>query len=625
MSIASEKGFTLLEQTITLNINILLSLIILTFTAFLFFSSILRTDVVAVLVLVIIGITKLLPPEQLFSGFSSQAVISLIAIMIMSYGLENSGISLIVAKWLLKLGREHPKKINLMLMTASGLLSGFMRSIGTVTLLLPIITKISARTGIEKKFLLLPMTFCAILGGSLTMVGSTPLIILNSLLANINQYANFQHKTTITPFHLFEVLPIGLILLISGIIYLYFINKQLKSTENHSVTSGATKAYFQKTYSKGTDIYELKLTNKSPIANATLKQLEQNLPNSASILAIWQEQEYFFPPLRKTIVKPNAVLAVMGDLETIKQFAKDNELKMLPKLDVFAEILHPTRAGLCEAVIPPSSQLIGKEAKELHMKRAYKLHVLALFRDSNVYSGEELNSLTLRSGDTLGMFSNWEALNEFKKNPDFFVLTTSYPLDKFYPKKMPFALGFFLLAIFLVISNWLPISVGLLIGAVGMIATGVLSIDQAYSAVSWKTIFLVAGLIPLGLVLQTTGTTEWLIAIITQNNIITSQWIMQLALIIASSCLALVISNVGATIFLVPIALELANSVGADPRVFALTVALSASNTFILPTHQVNALIAGPGGYSRDDFIKVGGWMTVIFWITMLIGLKLFF
>lgn len=615
----------MLSQLTNLNINIILSLIILIFTALLFFSSILRTDVVAVLVLVIIGITKLLPPEQLFSGFSSQAVISLIAIMIMSYGLENSGISLIVAKWLLKAGREHPKKISLLLMTLSGLLSGFMRSIGTVTLLLPITTKISTRTGIAKKYLLLPMTFCSILGGCLTMVGSTSLIILNSLLLNINQFANLQHKNNINPFGLFEVLPIGILLLFIGIIYLYFASKNLKNSENSTIISGATKAYFQKTYSKGTDIYELRLTNKSIIANSTLKQLEQQLPNSISILAIWQDQEYFFPPLRKTLIKPNAVIAIMGEAETIKAFAKENDLRIMQKLDIFAETLHPTKSGLCEAVIPPSSQLIGKEIKELHMKRAYKLHVLALFRDNNVYSGEDLNAVILRSGDTLGMFSNWEALNEFKKNSDFFVLTTSYPLDKFYPKKMPFALGFFLLSIFLVISNWLPISVGLLIGAVGMIATGVLSIDQAYSAVSWKTIFLIAGLMPLGLVLQTTGTTEWLIAIVTQNNFITSPLIMQMILIIASGSLALVISNVGATIFLVPIALELANTVGADPRIFALTVALSASNTFILPTHQVNALIAGPGGYSSNDFLKIGGWMTVIFIITMFVGLNIFF
>ena len=615
----------MLEQAATININILLALIILIFTAFLFFSRILRSDVVAVLVLVIIGITKLLPPEQLFSGFSSEAVISLISIMIMSYGIENSGISLIVAKWLLKIARERPNKINLLLMATSGLLSSFMRSTGTVALLLPTITKITARTGIEKKFLLLPMAFSAILGGSLTMVSSTSLIMLNSLLANIDQFSSFQNKKTIEPFHLFEVIPIGIMLLVSGVIYLSFASKKLKSTENVPVTSGATKAYFKKTYSKDTDICELKLSSKSLIANFSLKQLEQTLPNNSSILAVWQDQEYFFPPLRKIIIKPNAALAIMGNYEEIKQFAKDNDLKMLSKLDLFAELLHPTKAGLSEAVIPPSSQLIGTEVKELHMKRTHKLHVLALFRDNTVYSGEDLNPLTLRSGDTLGMFSNWEALNEFKENPDFFVLTTSYPLDKFNPKKMPFAIGFFLLSIFFVISNWLPISVGFLIGAIGMIATGVLSIDQAYKAVSWKTIFLIAGLIPLGLVLQTTGTTEWLITLLTQNNLSLSPWMVQLALTIGSSCLALAISNVGATILLTPIALELASTLNADPKIFALTVALATSNTFILSSNQVNTLIAGPGGYSGNDFMKIGSWMTIIFWIIMFIGLQLFF
>ena len=615
----------MLSEIVNLNFNILLSLIILTFTALLFFSSILRTDVVAVLVLVTIGITKLLPPEQLFSGFSSQAVISLIAIMIMSYGLENSGISLVVAKWLLKVGREKPNKISLLVMLFSGVMAGFMRSIGTVTLLLPIITKISNRVGISKKYLLLPMTFCAILGGCLTMVGSTSLIVLNSLLNNVNQFTVFHHKMNTKPFSLFEVLPIGMLLLFTGIIYLYFAAKKLQSADNSAFISGATKAYFKRTYSKSTDFFEIKLNNTSPISNATLRQLEQKLPNNTAILAVWQDQEYFFPPLRKTILKPNAVLAIMGDLETIKTVHKELDFKIMPKLDIFAEILHPTKSGLCEAVIPPSSQLIGKEIKELNMKRSYRIHVLGLFRDNNVYIGEDLNAVVLRSGDTLGMFSNWEALNDFKKNSDFFVLTTAYPLDKFYPKKMPFALIFFFLSIFLVISNWLPISVGLLIGAVGMIASDVLSIDQAYNAVSWKTIFLIAGLMPLGLVLQTTGTTELLISIISRHNIIHSPLIMQMLLMIASSCLALVISNVGSTIFLVPVALELANTVGANPRIFALTVAIASSNTFILPTHQVNALIAGPGGYSANDFFKIGMWMTIIFIITALIGLNLFF
>jgi di/tricarboxylate transporter len=610
---------------IDINIEIILSLIILAFTAILFFSRIVRTDVVAVLVLVAIGITKLLPPDKLFAGFSSQAVISLIAIMIMSSGLESSGISLIVAKWLLKLGKSNHKKINLLLMSLSSVLSGFMRSSGTVTLLLPIANKISVRTGITKKFLLMPMTFCAILGGCLTMVGSTPLIILNSLLANINQFTNFATQGTIKPFSLFEVAPIGLCLLIAGIPYLYLMSKKVKSHKIPSAWNGATKAYFARTYSQGTELYELKFTGKSNFIGSTLKQLENKLPEQTSIIALWQEQECLFPALRKTVIKPNAVIAIMGNIESIKLFAKEHGLKLQPKLEVFSEVLHPTRAGLCEAVVPPSSQLIGTEAKELHMKRAYQLHLLGLFRDNKVYAGSALDNLTLRSGDTLGMFSNWEVLNKFKKNPDFFVLTNSFPLDKFFPKKMPYALGFFFLSICLVIFNIFPISVGLLIGAVGMIATGVLSTDRAYDAVSWKTIFFVAGVMPLGVMLEATGTNQWLISLVNPDNIVMSNWLIQLVLIVISSILSLVISNVGTTVLLVPIAVELAYAIGADPRIYALAVALAASNSFIIPTHQVNALIAGPGGYSSYDFQKFGVGMTIIFILILFITLQVFF
>jgi di/tricarboxylate transporter len=469
------------------------------------------------------------------------------------------------------------------------------------------------------------MTFCAILGGCLTMVGSTPLIILNSLLANINQFTNFATQGTIKPFSLFEVAPIGLCLLIAGIPYLYLMSKKVKSHKIPSAWNGATKAYFARTYSQGTELYELKFTGKSNFIGSTLKQLENKLPEQTSIIALWQEQECLFPALRKTVIKPNAVIAIMGNIESIKLFAKEHGLKLQPKLEVFSEVLHPTRAGLCEAVVPPSSQLIGTEAKELHMKRAYQLHLLGLFRDNKVYAGSALDNLTLRSGDTLGMFSNWEVLNKFKKNPDFFVLTNSFPLDKFFPKKMPYALGFFFLSICLVIFNIFPISVGLLIGAVGMIATGVLSTDRAYDAVSWKTIFFVAGVMPLGVMLEATGTNQWLISLVNPDNIVMSNWLIQLVLIVISSILSLVISNVGTTVLLVPIAVELAYAIGADPRIYALAVALAASNSFIIPTHQVNALIAGPGGYSSYDFQKFGVGMTIIFILILFITLQVFF
>ena len=190
---------------------------------------------------------------------------------------------------------------------------------------------------------------------------------------------------------------------------------------------------------------------------------------------------------------------------------------------------------------------------------------------------------------------------------------------------MPYALFFFFLSIVLVVFGKFPISVGLLVGAFGMIATKVLSIDQVYSTVSWKTVFLLAGLIPLGLVVQTTGTGEWLVTYLKLANWNIPIWGMLTILTVFTTILALIISNVGAAVLMVPLSLDLAISTGNDPRLYALTVALAASNTFIIPTHQVNALVAGPGGYTVKDFIRVGMWMTIIFWIIMLLGLYVFY
>ena len=607
---------------LTVDMIIVLSLLLLV-TA-LFISDVIRVDVVAVLVLVVLGLTKLLPPDQLFAGFSSEAVISLIAIMIIGAGLENAGISVNVARWMLKIGKERPDKILLLLMGIAGVFASFMRSVGTVALFLPIVTRITARTKISKSFLLLPIAFCTILGGMLTMVGTGPLILLNSLVKNANLYSHPHAEAIIKPFHLFAVLPIGAMLLSCGMIYLYFMSYKFGTKNKTSNLIGSnTKEHFKKIYNKGGDIFELRINKDSTLINSTLKDLESTLPSSVSALAIMQHGDYHFPPLRRIVLHANDVLALMGDKDLIKAIATEYNLKLLPALSNFAELLHPIRSGLCEVVIPPNSQFTGQEVRELHMRRNYKLHTLALLRGNKVYHGDELSRTVLRPGDTLGMYGRWEALMEFSKHPDFFVLTTAYPRDRTYPEKMPFALFFSLVSILLVIWGDFPIAVGLLVGAVGMIATKVLSIDQAYDAVSWKTVFLIAGLIPLGVVMQTTETTAWLVNYLPVADL--HPWLVLLGLTIVSTILALIISNIGATVLLVPIAIDLACNIGADPRVFALTVALAASNTFVLPTHQVNALVSGTGGYTTRDFIKIGSGMTVLYWLVMLLGLHLFY
>lgn len=600
--------------------NILL-FIILGVTILLFISEVVRVDVVAILVVVLLGIAQILPPEQLFLGFSSEAVISLISIMIISGGIEKSGFTSRLAKWILKFSREHNNLISIMLMGISGLLASFMRSFGTVALFLPVVTRITARTGIPKSKLLMPLGFCAILGGTMTMVGSGPLILLNSLLNNINLYVQ-NDNINIEPFNLFDVLPIGFMLLTSGMFYLYISQRFLPEVKQKYRT-GTAKSQFLKTYGKGGDVFELKVSKNSPLVGLDLQKVENKLDPLLSVVAIKKDKDTHFPPLRKTIIKVGDLLAIMGSKEKVESAALALKLKLYPKLKMFSDKLHPTRAGLCEAVIPPSSSLIGQLVGDLHMRREHKIHVVALYRGTSVYQGQELKELTLHSGDTLGMYSSWEVLAEFSENQDFVVVTTSYPHEKTRPEKIPQALIFFGLSLGLALWAHFPISVSLLFGAAGMVATRVLTVDEAYSLVSWKTVFLLAGLIPLGLAMQTTGTVDWLTYHLRFVQESVDPWMLQAGFAVFATLFSLIISNIGATVLLVPIALDVAINIGADPKMYALTVAIASSNTFLIPTHQTNALISAPGGYRVIDFIRVGGIMTIIFWIVMLVALNL--
>jgi di/tricarboxylate transporter len=242
-----------------------------------------------------------------------------------------------------------------------------------------------------------------------------------------------------------------------------------------------------------------------------------------------------------------------------------------------------------------------------------------------MHEGEDIRNMPLHSGDTLVVHTTWDTLARLENDPNFVVITTEYPREELRPQKVVWAGIFFSIALSMVLFTDIRLSIALLTGAVGMILSGVLKIDEAYDAVSWKTVFLLASLIPLGLAVEQTGTAKWIadqtLAVVGDMPI----WIIQLSIAILATFFTLVMSNVGATVLLVPLAVNIALGVGADPAIFALTVAIATSNSFLIPTHQVNALIMGPGGYRVPDFMRAGSIMTILFLVVMMIMMNLLF
>ena len=223
------------------------------------------------------------------------------------------------------------------------------------------------------------------------------------------------------------------------------------------------------------------------------------------------------------------------------------------------------------------------------------------------------------------MHTPWDALARLEKDSNFVVVTTEFPHEELRPHKVGWAALFFGIALFLVLFTDTRLSVALLTGALGMILAGVISIEEAYRAVSWKTVFLLASLIPLGLAVETSGTAKWIadqtLSVVGEMPI----WVIQGAIAVLATLFTLVMSNVGATVLLVPLAVNIAIGAGGDPAIFALTVAIATSNSFLIPTHQVNALIMGPGGYRVADFMRAGGVMTILFLVVALTMLNIVF
>jgi len=330
---------------------------------------------------------------------------------------------------------------------------------------------------------------------------------------------------------------------------------------------------------------------------------------------------------RDTEILPGMVLGVVSDPYDLAHFIEKYSLKMRDGLRSFSISLSPSKSGIAEVVIPPGSSLIGKSARDVWMRKTYGIAMIGLHRDGNTLrEGDDIRSMPFHAGDTLVVHTPWKALERIQKDRDFVVVTTEFPHEEqIRPDKVLPALIAFVIALSLVLFTDTRLSISLLTGAIGMVLSGVLTIEEAYEAVSWKTVFLLASLIPLGLAVETTGTAKWIADQVLMVVGHMPIWVIQTSVAVLATFFTLVMSNVGATVLLVPLAINIAIGAGANPAVFALTVAIATSNSFLIPTHQVNALIMGPGGYRVPDFIKAGGIMTVLFLIVMMLMMSLVF
>lgn len=621
-------------STVVPSIEIAWVTAILLLTIYLFAFEIVDVDVAAISIMVLLGLTTLLAPymglekglvdtSKIFNGFASNAVMSIVAVMIIGAGLDKTGLMTKVAGFILKVGGTTESRIIPIISATVGFISSFMQNVGAAALFLPVVSRISARSGLPMSRLLMPMGFTAILGGTMTMVGSSPLILLNDLILTSNTAlpADQQMET----WSLFSVTPIGVAMIIVGILYFVIAGRfVLPTVKTEGAEATSTQDYFKDTYGVDYDLHEVKVNEDSPLLGRNLMVLERAY--KVRIVAICAGESAPIWPNRDTELAVGQTLGLVADTGHIEEFSKAAETTATTDLDVFKDLFDSSISGIAEVVIPPGSSLIDKSAADVWMRKTYGLSIMAIHRGGEtIREGSGVRDIPFQAGDTLVCHTTWDSLAHLEKDKNFIVVTTEYPHEESRPNKLMPALVFFSIALFMVLFTDLRLSVALLTGAIGMILSKVLTIDEAYEAVSWKTVFLLASLIPLGFAVESTGTAKW----IADQTLIMMDgapiWVIQLAIAVLATFFTLVMSNVGATVLLVPLAVNIAIGAGANPAVFALTVALATSNSFLIPTHQVNALIMGPGGYKVADFMKAGGIMTILFLTVLMVMLNIIF
>ena len=580
--------------------EIALVLAVLGITIVLFVTDVMRVDVVAILVMLSLVWLGLIDARDAFSGFSSNAAIAIIGVMILGYGVDRSGVMASAIRPVLRVAGADERRLVAFVSIAAGGMSAFMQNIGSAALFLPALLRISRTARIPVRRLLMPVAFATIIGGTLSMVGSGPLIILNDLLRQGGQER----------FGLFSVTPVGLALLAACIVYfVLFGSLLLPGRADEGKQIDAQRALIE-AWQLPSQVFEYSVPDGSSLIGQTHEEAGLCPTYDVHLLALQERGDVSYAPWRYTRFSAGQVLALTGSEENARRFAAEHGLRRELNRPCFEELRSGELLGFAALVVLPRAPLAGKTIREITMRKIYGVEPFLILTGDEELRGD-VSDHALRPGDEIIVYGPWENIAAMGDRRNF-VPVTPVATAQQRPARPIVAVLCFAGAIALAVAGF-PLSLSMMTGALAMVLSRVISIDEAYHAIEWRIVFLLAGLIPLGLAMDQTGAAQYiamqLIALLGHSHpIVTLTTIAALA-----TLFSLFMSNVAATVMLAPLAMSVGAMTGLEPRSLALLVAVCAANSFILPTHQVNALFMVPGGYRNTDYLKAGGGMTVIF------------
>ncbi len=590
--------------------NVLIGVIVA--ALILILSNRLRADVIALLVLLTLGITGVVTPDEAISGFSRPAVITIISLFIITRGLEDTGVVQWLADRLREIGRGSETRLVLTFMSAGALLSTIMSTIAAGAVLLPAAVQVGRDSNVRPSKLLIPLAFGTLVGGMATYFTSAN-IIISGILQDQGQQ----------PLHMLDFLPTGSLIVVAALIYMALIGRRLlpeRESVGLKASSRALSRSLYETYQLEDRLWEFQVPPDSPLAGSSLRDTEIGTRLGVTIMAIWRGHHAILSPPPDQTISVGDYLLVLGREERVKLLS---EFGLKPGRGDGATPHHDYAVDLTEVIITPRANVIGKTLTDLRFRNKYGLTTVALWREGRSYR-TDVGKFPLQVGDALLMVGTPQNIKQLAHERDYMVMQSSHAVRPPLPRKAPFALVILAVVLLLAISSLIPIAEAMLAGAVAMALTGCISMDEAYRSVEWRAVFLIAGMMPVSIALVNTG-----LAVQVSTGLLSVLEPFGALVTIGGLCVAamLVTQVIGAQVtalIIGPIAVSAAIQVGIDPRAMAVAVAIATSTAFLTPiAHPVNVLMMGPGGYLPSDFTKVGIGMTLVTLAVLLLGLVL--
>jgi di/tricarboxylate transporter len=582
-----------------------------------------RLDVTALLVVMSLMLSGVLTPREALAGFGDPVVPLVAALLVVGEMLSRTGVSYAMGRWLTQVGGTSETRLLVLLMLAAGALGSMMSSTAVVAVFIPVVMTISAKTDLDASRLLMPLSFAALVSGMLTLIATTPNLVVSAEL----EAKGFE------PFGFFSFTPIGLAVLAVAVAYMWLVGRHiLPGGRVAPARSGArTLEDLWTGFGLENRGQRLRVTDRSPLVGRTLAEAQIGTRFQARVIGIERPgrrggREFLPTPGPDAEIHEGDVLCAVAEPADADALATAAGLDRLAIGDEDRE-LWKTELGLAVVLVHPESRLEGKTLRGSEFRSSHALHVLGLRRRR--VSVAAFADEPLEPGDSLLVLGTWHSIARLQGDTrDFVVLTLPAELDEVAParRRAPVALlilaGMVLLAAFDVV----PVVAAVLLAALAAVFTGCLGMEDGYSAISWSSLVLIAGMLPVADALERTGGVDLIVEVLVEGLGAAGPYLLMTVFFFLTAGLGLVLSNTATAVLVAPIALRAASALDVSPYPLAMAVAIAASAAFVTPVSTpVVTLVVAPGNYGFLDFVKVGLPLLLLTWLTTLLVTPIFF